>query len=616
MFCANCGSVVDENENFCKVCGARIERENTNSEMNDAVQETVAPVAPVIPETPETPVPEKSSKKGKIIGIIAIIVVVLAACVGGLAISSGGFSNVWYKYFASPEAYFKHVVSKETDRVLDSASASVSGMTSTSKDKVASTIEMEVEAGEELRALMGRANDAMGDLETISVVTGVSVEDGFQNLQMKGKINGGDIITINSSYNIEKDIFYLQIPELSDKYLDFSGVFKEMKNSDEYAEMMEQYMMFQDKMEDLRKESIDFEKLLRMFQKYLNICYDNVNDVDKSKEKMRVDGISQKCTVLEATIDDDYFYDVAKDILKELADDKEIQTILKILGDVEPEEYKKTLEEALDELDKDDFYMDGKVKLALYLNGKSEIVGFKLDLGEEGIISLLCPKKGNKTALEFTVEIDDEEVFVVEGSCTEKKDVLNGTYKISIPELDEGEDAVTIKVKDFDLKAAEKGQMKGKLELSTTAAEELENYKLVVAFESNSASRGINVSILSKNLTLATVKLKVSPKSDAVTLNPSKKEMVSIDDEDEFMNYLAEIDINKFIEKAIDKSGLDISKEDLEDLISEIANQSDPDDYDDDYDYDYDYDYDDDYSYDEDSDYNWDLDDVEPDYGL
>ena len=88
MFCEFCGAELSENDEFCPVCGRKVENKEAAAPVNEEVPEEsfeeVAPPAaeetPAKPENPATPEPKK--KKGKKIILIAGIAIALVLIAG------------------------------------------------------------------------------------------------------------------------------------------------------------------------------------------------------------------------------------------------------------------------------------------------------------------------------------------------------------------------------------------------------------------------------------------------------------------------------------------------------------------------------------------------------
>ncbi len=634
MFCPNCGREVSDNEVFCGVCGTKTVVSNETEILDDITNDYQAEDENQIIDEPKKKsnffkslFSKEKSLKSKIVTIVIAVVALLGIGTACTVLANGGFKNFYYRNFASPEAYLKYVLSKETDEAIDMFGKNYSEMM---KSGSQGTLDVKLEVGDQLKTLMQASDTPLADIESIALSLGVAEDGDDQSLQMKANINDAEILTCNALLNLKDMDFYMQIPELSDKCVDFSSVLEESM-----GDVSNEELAGLEKLEDVMSNASTFTSIA---DTYLNIVYDNIEEAEKSKEKIEAEGVSQKCIKLETALDGKYAYSVAESAMEQLVDDDNIEEILKAISDEDYENYKNDLKEALDDLkeNKDDIEdMDGEVTFAVYLNGKSEIVGTEMAFEDDLIISSIMPKKGSKFGYELYVESNNEIIVSITGDGTIKKDKLNGTYTVSVNEevIDElngyGKEIVTIEVTDLDMKSYEEGLVNGEFKVYTDKVEELKDYALSIEVNSSESKNSMSIDVMQKNNIWGTLTISFDANKKIDKLEPSESNTISIDNEYAVEEYAESLDIQGFVENAIEKSGIDITYSEIESMVNDLIDMysynNDYDDYDyddydyDDYDYD-DYDYDDydydDYDYDDYDDYDYSYDDYDyDDYG-
>ena len=622
MFCKNCGSLIGENNAFCTVCGARVDVETqsasdsqpdmgvnqqyANSQPDMGVNQQYAnsqpdmganqqftnnqqnfenqPFAPANFAQGQIPpqVPKKKRKKGKFIvgGVVAVAAV---SSVGVLA-ASGRLGNFIHKNFTSPESYFKYVAQNNTKDTIKSFNTGYSKAVDRF-DQVTSvngSYTVRLDAGSELKPLMGMLDPSLKDIDNASVSVNTSFDDSVQNVQLKANINDADIATVNASIDMENEEGYLQIPELSDSYIDISDGIEEI--SDELESSGVEYQAMVDEVKNALPDAKTVDKVLNT---YVDVAFDNISDVSKSSDKIEAEDVSQSVTALTTTLDGQYAYDTAYEMLETLKDDENIKEIIENVDDSSYDDFHDSISDALDSLkDNKDSVDDieGSADLTLYVNGKGEIAGAEVSVdadGEEVVISSVMPRSGSKFGYEMKAEYEGMKLFSLTGSGTLKRDVMNGTFNVSVNDdilgdLDEyvsdGDDILTIDVKDFDIADSKAGSLNGSFTFSTDAVREIKGYKLNVEFAAAKKESSVAVALLYEDDDYAKVTLTSGESEKLETIKPSGSDTVySVTDDSDMQDYMSEIDIESFIDNINDKCGLDIDLDDFDDIEENLG---------------------------------------------
>lgn len=651
MKCKNCGNQLTDNEIFCSVCGTKTdtsETQNTNSQTdnntttdynnagsessyNSASDNGFTPTpdggftsasGSNFNEVPQEPVKTKK-KAPKIIGIVCGVVVVALGATGITLAATGQLTNFCKKNFSSPENYLKYVVSKNAENNIETFNNSYSKVyENIDAEQMSGKVKLDVAVGDSLKPLIGLLSQDLTNLNNASLEINSSIKGDVQNVEVTANVNDKKVATLKSTLNSKKETGYIQIPELSKSYLDYSeGVAELNEEMSSYGANMSSTI------NELKENLPTPDALTEIITTYSDIAINNISDVDKSSKTIEAEGIKQKCTALTATIDGDYSYDVALEVLETLADDKNIEDIISSMDEDTYDDFSSEIEDAITELKdnkssiKDEFEND--MELTFYVNSKGEIVGeaVYIEVDDEEInISCVMPQKGSKFGYLLSAEIDDSELLSLTGKGTLKNDVMNGKFDLTINEeyledvseyVSSSESIINIEVIDYNMKASKEGNFKGTFKLSSDAITMVSGYEAVLDITSDDKEATIAVTICSGSDEWATITLTSGEGNTIKELKPSDDDSIySVTDEEDITAYAETIDIDSFAKQLSDATGIDITTEDIQTFLENIFASSN--DYDDDYYYE-DEDYD--YSYDEDDDeYDFSFDDTEDEY--
>ena len=434
-----------------------------------------------------------------------------------------------------------------------------------------------LDAGNELKPLIGMIDPSLKDIDNASISVNTSFDDSIQNVQLKANINDADIATVNASIDMENEEGYLQIPELSDSYIDISDGIEEIND-----ELESSGAEYQEMLDEVKNTLPDAKTVDKVLNTYVDVAFDNISDVSKSSDKIEAEDVSQSVTALTTTLDGQYAYDTAYEMLETLKDDENIKEIIENIDEASYDEFRDNISDTLDSLkdEKDSIDdVEGSADLTLYVNGKGEIAGTEVLVdvdGQEVVVSSVMPRSGSRFGYEMKAEYEGMELFSLTGSGTLKSNVMNGTFNVSVDDellgdLDEyvsgGDNILTIDVKDFDISDSKDGMLNGSFTFSTDAVRQVKGYKLNVEFATTKKETSVAVALLYEDDNYAKVTLTSGEGENLKTLQPSGSDTVySITDDSDMQDYLSEIDIDAFIDDINDKCGLDIDLDDLEDM--------------------------------------------------
>lgn len=562
--------------------------------------------------TPAKAAKEKTPKKQRKLFIAAAVLLAFVIVIA----NAPKIGNAAVKLFTSPAGYFQHVLKKSSDEVVEQFAKgydiALENMSAT--ENVSSETELGVTFGKDVREMLEDATDMDFEwMEKVSfLVNADSTKDAYK-FDLGVALNDKRLISLLLMANMKDKTAYMQVPELNESYLgvdleeflDDNGM--DMDDINEASEMYEKFY------KALPKAS----KVEKVLKRYSELAISCVEDVKQDKEEVKVDEITNKFTVLEATIDEGTLQDMLEVIVKELKKDKDIKEIiydvLETQEDADADEVYDEFLDLLDELeDEIDSLDDEKFEIVvkLYVNNEGEIMGVVVELEEVNTeISNFIVQKGSKYAYEFEMKVNGVKV-VVDGTGKMTSSKLSGDFKVKAAGLK----VLDFSLKDVKIKDLEDGYFNGTVSVSLGSAtvkaleEEIDDFPfdladLVLELKGKSSKNKseMTVSLYEKEDLLGAFSINSKVGKAGKIKSPKDKEVVMIEDEDDLMDWVGDIDFDKFIESLegkLDDDLLDM----LEDLIDgDISLPSFDDDYynDDDYWYDDDYYYDDDYWYDD-----------------
>ena len=499
-------------------------------------------------------------KKRNVKGIIiaAVIAVLAIAGVAG-AMNAGRIGNLVKQNTSSPEEYYRFVERENRDKSLKNLSKTYSSLPTNSTENFQQKVITRIEVGESLKPLLS----SLG-MENIEIEANSKMKDKELTGKSVLKVNGGDALTYNVYLNYETGKLYMQIPELSNKYIDFSSLQKELGIN--YASMFSGSMNFPD------EKSIE-----NIMKTYTDIALDDISDVKKTSDKIEAEGVSAKCTKLEAKVDADTFTKIVEDAAKKLETDEDIKNIIEgIDSSLYPsfQEAVKSFNEDMasmeeDEEDDDDFNM----QMDVYVDKDGNIIGraFSAVIDEDSIkIQSISPEDGNKFGYEFSVEVNGVTYVTLSGSGERKSGKLNATYHLSMDEsLNEDTQAfitdtknfVTLEVKDFDEEAWEDGVLKGEYTLSSDKITSLALYSVTCKFDGNKNDQNMEISVLSAQTPMLTMTVATSNDAEdpQVALPGDGADVLDASNSTALEDYMSEVDIEGFLKKLKDNCGVDLT---------------------------------------------------------
>ncbi len=467
MFCVNCGKPIEDGKTVCDECAVQELPYNPQEEpVYQAAEPSFQLNNPV-----EEPVKVKKPKKGFPVGAVIALAVVAAIVVCGV-IFWDSITGFFVRSFGTPEQYLSHVENKAAEDTINGISGFYGNLLGVlggevETEDVATKGNISIEISEDILSTIGMPADMdLGWLSKIDLSVYTCSKDGLMQSDMGIGLGGVNIATLSMLMDLAEGDMYMGIPELSDTYLymDVGTIPGAAEDMDEIMDQMEELKEMMDEISEMLPSE---KKLNQKLTLYWGIVLENLEDVEKSTETVEVDGLEQKLTVIECTLTEEGLYKIARAILEDVQDDKELMKCVYAIAeyaDLDEDDVDDALDEAIDGLkdmaqDADD---DNRINLTTYVDSTDSVVGRTIEVegSDMDAVELYYITVWEKDEFAFEANIADQ--AEITGSGSREKNLVNGEYVIEVM----GEEMLILEVADYDEKSAEDGYVNGTFTIS------------------------------------------------------------------------------------------------------------------------------------------------------
>lgn len=381
--------------------------------------------------------------------------------------------------------------------------------------------------------------------------------------------NDIELTSMNVLSDVEKEVTYLLIPELSKAYLKIPA-------NSAYGNSYSTAGLFtaKDVMEFFGNNPLTEELLNKLLKRYTAAALGEIRNVSAMDYFMTAGSISGDQTMLTVKIDEKTMLAIAEKVLKTARTDEDLADLLVKLKLCTKEQYGLMVDAALSSIaSQKDLYdvleNETLFVMRVWVDTQGNITGREfLSDADTSILGYKKLKAGTNTGIEAWFSPAEEEVLKLSGTVSEGNGLYNGDLSLSITDAYMDVPLVfNLALQDFSITSKDAtSYMNGKFVITSTS---LPGQRIEAALYGNELQQNIKAELIQETTKLVTVTItsKVLPYEDFEL--PSASDKV-YDMETQLEAYLNETDLAGYLEninKKIDVEGINAV---LEQLIMDI----------------------------------------------
>ena len=456
-YCANCNQFVNDDDAFCPNCGSSsfVAEENGS---------------------------EQPTKKGffKSVGAkLLYIALPILIAIGIVFMNIQPVVGFFIRTFGSPKAYLKYTAGVVAKDAIDDATDAYDQIFFNPKQQsVDATLSVEINEdsiGILSAYLPSEVSDVIDAVNDTEVKMYTNVKGDRAEVKYTLVDDGDEVVAARLMSDSKKGMMYVELDGISDEVLgvDMNDVYKESDMPFDYDDMMK-----------LKEKILPKPKTVnKLLIKYLKTAINGLEDVEKDSEKVKIEGVSQKLTVLTVPCSEEQILNMVLPVLEEAEKDKDIKKILKnaqealvdcdvvdedVFEDDIDELFVEAVEEALDYVSDMEASDEEIAEVKVYVNGASKICGLEIEVAGQSMFSWISVEKGKKIATEISIPALSYTVFGapdtfvgIKGEGTKKGNKIDAEYNVIVDDAT----LATLKVSDYNEKKAKDGYINGKFRL-------------------------------------------------------------------------------------------------------------------------------------------------------
>ena len=394
------------------------------------------------------------------------------------------------------------------------------------------------------------------------------------------RLGDTSLISLNALAQLEDGMIYMQLPELTDKFIgiDVSAEMDELVEVfAEYGNLIEAY-----------PEGAVLEDVMN---RYMTIAINSFEDVKETKDVVTVGEYEEKCTVLCATMTEPEMYTMLENILKEAKDDKDLQNMLvgfaAYMEGTNEQELRNSFVEAIDaylqnaELYRNQADANNYFSMSIMVNKKGEVIGRKFEVNKQDfLVSYMMPQK--KDAFGYELKVGSIDTYIiVEGEGIKNASEMSGEFLVKMDSMDQGQfNIATLVLENMDMKKWEEGlldvtcRIKPDTELykelgAGAAGVFLAGYELVYEADTEKDQSHVGLSVV--NGAELIFKFMVSMKVGQYEVMETPADSILYETDEDLLAWMQTMDFDKFMEN-ISQSGMPAELvEIIEEYVDELS---------------------------------------------
>lgn len=455
--------------------------------------------------------------------------------------------------------YYQYVEKKNRDAMSEYLSGYYDKVyESCTKESDAKKVSMKARLSDSAKAMLSLGGADLSGLSEVDIDLSSAREKEAYSSVIRLGANDTSLITLKSYMDLKQKKQYIQIPELSESYLDTSAGF------DETSEELLGYM-------DFGKLLPKTDALVKVYDRYTELLIDGAGTVKKAEGGCEAEGVAQKTdryivswTAQEA----DALYEK---LLKQLKEDEEVKEIIQNVNREAYTSFTGSIEDELSALKKESGD-SGSLTMTVHIASGDRIAGRTITLkddSEEIVLELLYPQDGERFGLSLRLEVDGIEYVHFHGKGTVSDSILDGSFALDadkslqerFPELATTKNLLRVELEDYDLSHLAEGKAGGTVTYSSEAAANLANYSIRITSESDMENAEGTVKVLAGKDTLVTIDVSAKEDKKPESVKPADGTAVVYDvtDSDDVLKYQMEMDTTALLQKVQDTLGIDLA---------------------------------------------------------
>ena len=410
MICKKCNREVEDSTKFCPYCGNNLMEEQSDVEQpqnaqpfeNETAQMPEQNEEQPVYETVQTPeqnvdqsvdgyeqtpqqdqeqtVPyweQKPAKMNKRKLVIPCVILALVLVVGTVAFAmKDKLSNLFHNQFASDEEYYLYVEQENRDQALETFCKNYENNYKKYETGTNNSVSVKVELGEQLKTTLSTLGLDLSKLDSATLNMNTVLDKNIYDLVYGLQVNDTDLIQAKIYADFAESKMYMQVPELSESYLDISSSLD--SSTEEEKEMLSSvadYASWMPKSDSLKKS----------FVTYTDILFKGIDKAEKSSDTLTASGVSEKCTKISVSYGQESIKKVMTDLVMAAKEDKTVTDLLEKLDEMSEEtsasEYAKSMEELIKEMEEtDDSKIGSEITMDVYVDDDGDIIGRVINL--------------------------------------------------------------------------------------------------------------------------------------------------------------------------------------------------------------------------------------------
>lgn len=444
----------------------------------------------------------------------------------------------------------------------------------------------------------------LNGIKDLELSTSISAKGDYSLTSLALSGNGTKAMTVNAITDSKNEKAYLQVPELSDGYVEMSSedaqkILTQIEDSSSSLNGLKDKIdvdsVEKDVLAELGITDKEFEDTLNHYSDVF--VKSTSKNVKKGSEKDDIDGKKYNYTTLTLSLSYKDLTDLGVDVLTEMKDDDVIAKIVEKANGTSKKDWQAQIDQIISSLDgagsmsdalgdmddddnvddilsknknkstdfgddedddEDDDNLNPKktdkddeiIKVVTYVDSSTQsVMGKKISMtADSNSVELGYLEIDNKkeNALKVWATSDDKDVFTLEGSADKNKDKYTGKYELTVTDSKtDKESTVALELKDYEVVDKDKGLVSGDITLSVDADGQKDEITLNCSVKNKKQTIATTIKQDGKDYLTVETSYEETEVSD-VKVPSSKDKIYKADDDTELSQYLQDADLETF----------------------------------------------------------------------